>query len=56
MYKRQEVECYIAYNANVKVGIQMEDVKFDIDEDKKTVTPVLPEITVNIEMCIRDRV
>lgn len=46
--KPEEVECYIAYNANVKVGIQMEDVKFDIDEDKKTVTPVLPEITVNI--------
>ena len=46
--KPKEVECYIAYNANVKVGIQMEDVKFDIDEDKKTVTPVLPEITVNI--------
>lgn len=33
--KPEEVECYIAYNANVKVGIQMEDVKFDIDEDKK---------------------
>lgn len=43
-----EVECYIAYNANVKVGIQMEDVKFNIDEEKKTVTPVLPEITINI--------
>lgn len=43
-----EVECYISYNANVKVGIQMEDVKFDIDEEQKTVTPILPEITVNI--------
>ena len=46
--KPEEVECYIAYNAQVQVGIQMEDVKFDIDEEKKTVTPVLPEITVNI--------
>lgn len=46
--KHKKVECYIAYNANVKVGIQMEDVKFDIDKEKKTVTPVLPEITINI--------
>lgn len=46
--KPEEVECHIAYNANVKVGIQMEDVKFEIDEEKKTVTPILPDITVNI--------
>lgn len=46
--KPEKVECYIAYNANVKVGIQMKDVKFDIDEEKKIVTPVLPEISVNI--------
>ena len=29
----EEVECYIAYDANVKVGIQMEDVAFNIDEE-----------------------
>lgn len=46
--KPEEVECHIAYNANVKVGIQMEDVKFEINEEKKTVTPLLPDITVNI--------
>ena len=44
----EEVECYISYNASVKVGVQMEDIKFDIDKDSKTVTPVLPEIDVNI--------
>lgn len=44
----EEVECYIAYNANVKVGIDMKDVKFNIDEEKKTITPVLPKIEVNI--------
>ncbi len=44
----KEAECYISYNANVKVGIQMEDVEFKIDEKEKTVTPVLPKITVNI--------
>lgn len=43
-----EVEYYIAYNANVKVGIPMEEVTFDIDEETKTVTPKLPNISVNI--------
>lgn len=46
--KPEKVECYIAYHANVKVGIQMEDVKLEIDEENKTVTPMLPEISVNI--------
>lgn len=46
--KPEEVECHIAYNANVKVGIKMEDVKFEIDEEKKTVTPFFPDIIVNI--------
>ena len=44
----EDVDCYIAYDANVKVGINMEDVKFKIDEEKKTVTPILPEIEINI--------
>ena len=46
--KPEKVECYIAYQADVKVGIQMEDVEFEIDEENKTVTPILPEISVNI--------
>lgn len=46
--KPEEVECYISYNANVKVGIQMGDVEFNINKEEKTVTPILPEITVNI--------
>lgn len=45
--KPEEIECYIAYNANVKVGIQMEDVRFDIDTEAKTVTPILPTIEIN---------
>ena len=44
----EDVDCYIAYDANVKVGINMEDVKFKIDEEKKTVTPILPKIEINI--------
>ena len=46
--KPEKVECYIAYHSDVKVGIQMEDVEFEIDEANKTVTPILPEISVNI--------
>ncbi len=46
--KPEDIECYISYNANVKVGIQMDDVKFEIDEKQKTVTPILPDITVSI--------
>lgn len=43
---REKAACYICYDANVKVGIQMEDVGFIIDEEAKTVTPVLPPITI----------
>jgi len=43
-----EIDCYIAYDANVKVGINMEEVTFKINEEKKTVTPVLPKIEINI--------
>lgn len=45
--KPEEVECYITYNAHVKVGIDMEDVEFLIDEVNRTVTPILPEININ---------
>ena len=42
-----EIECYVAYNSSVKVGIKMEDVKFKINEIKK-ITPVLPALKINI--------
>ncbi|HBM47113.1 MAG TPA: hypothetical protein DD387_04730 [Lachnoclostridium sp.] len=44
----KEVDCYIAYDAKVKVGIQLSDIHFKIDEKEKTIKPVLPkpEITV----------
>lgn len=45
--KPDEVECYIAYDAHVKVGIDMEDVRFTIDNVNKTITPVLPEISIS---------
>lgn len=43
----EEIACHIAYASTVKVGIALDQVTFTIDEEKKTVTPVLPEITVN---------
>ena len=43
----EKVMCYISYESSVKVGIQMQDIQFNIDEEKKTVKPILPEITVN---------
>lgn len=46
--KPEEVDCYISYEANVKVGIEMKDVEFKIDEDKKIITPILPSISINI--------
>lgn len=43
----EKEECNIAYEASVKVGIEMDKVTFTIDEENKTVTPELPEINVN---------
>lgn len=43
----EEIECYISYNANVKIGVSMQDIKFEIDKQSKTVTPILPEIKIN---------
>lgn len=45
--KRGKVTCYIRYNAKVKAGIDMKKVKWEIDEERKTVKPILPSITVN---------
>lgn len=41
-----DVICYIAYNATVKVGIDMEDVLFEVDDESRTVKATLPDITV----------
>ena len=42
-----KIECHIAYEATIKIGIDMDKVKFSIDKENKTVTPKLPEITIN---------
>ena len=42
-----KIDYRIKYNAVVKVGINMGDITFTIDEENKTVTPILPELTIN---------
>ena len=41
------VKCNVKYNAKVNAGIDMNDISFDIDNEKKTVTPILPEIKIS---------
>lgn len=43
---KNSVKCYVRYHAKVKAGIDMEDVVFHIDNEKKTVQPILPKIDV----------
>lgn len=42
-----KVDYRIKYDAVVKVGINMGDITFSIDEESKAVTPKLPKISVN---------
>ncbi len=40
------VKCNVKYASKVKAGIDMKDIKFDIDNKKKTVTPIIPDIKI----------
>lgn len=44
--KQEKVECYIRYNAKVKAGIDLSDVRFEINDDAMIVRPVLPELRI----------
>lgn len=37
----------VRYDASVKIGIQMDKVSFEIDNEARTIKPVLPEISIN---------
>ena len=41
-----KLKCHIRYKAEVKAGINMEAIDFKIDNDKKTVMPIMPEIEI----------
>lgn len=43
---KKKVKCHIRYNATVKAGIDMNAVSFEIDDQNKTIKPILPEITI----------
>ena len=38
------VKCRVRYKARVKAAINMDEITFDIDDEKKTVRPSLPKI------------
>lgn len=53
VYKSKDsdkIKCRIRYEAIVKAGVNMDEIDFKIDPDKKTVKPILPQIqlTANI--------
>lgn len=42
----EDVLCYIRYSSKVKAGANMKDVRFEVDNEKKTVSAVLPELII----------
>lgn len=47
VYEDEKVKCNIKYNAEVKAGINMNDIKFDIDDNNKVIKVSLPEIQLS---------
>ncbi|MCI6498802.1 DUF4230 domain-containing protein [Lachnospiraceae bacterium HCP1S3_C3] len=39
-------KCSVRYSATVKAGIDMSKVNFEIDNDNKTIKPILPELSI----------
>lgn len=44
------VKCRVRYKARVKAAINMDEITFDIDDEKKTVRPSLPEISLKASL------
>lgn len=45
---KKNVKCYIRYFANVKAYISVQDIEYEIDDEKHTVKPVLPKLQYKI--------
>ena len=45
---RSQVRCRVCYNAVVKAGIDMKDVKLEVDPENKQVTAALPDLKLNV--------
>ena len=53
VYKDEEqtkVQCRVCYDAIVKAGINMHDIKLDVDEKEKCVTATLPDIDIKVKV------
>ncbi len=44
------VKCRVRYKARVKAAINMDEITFDIDDEKKTVRPSLPKISLKASL------
>lgn len=44
--EKKEVTCYIRYNSVVKAGINMEDIRFEVDNEEKIVNVFIPQVTI----------
>lgn len=44
------VKCRVRYKARVKATINMDEITFDIDDEKKTVRPSLPKISLKASL------
>ena len=41
---KEKIKCRIRYDADVEASINMKDIQFEVDKNKKTIMPSLPEI------------
>ena len=46
--KKSKIRCRICYNSIVKAGIDMDEVKLNVDNDNKVVTATLPDIDIKV--------
>ena len=45
---KTQISCRVCYNAIVKAGVDMDEVQFDVDTEKKVITASLPEIELKV--------
>lgn len=49
--KKDRVDCYVAYHAEVSAGIDFGEVKIEVDNERKTITVTIPEVHItNIDV------
>ena len=53
VYKNEnstKVTCHVRYSAKIKAGIDMNEVDFEIDNNNKTVKPILPSVQITTNL------